>query len=130
MLLARSLAGVKVAMLPVPAYATVPGTAVVPGPLTVKVLLVMVVGSIASLKAAVTCVLSATPVALQLGLVEITVGAVVSGAKAVVKPHENLLPIALPVRFLTPVVAVTVMSVLAGRLALGAKVANCSPRHR
>jgi hypothetical protein len=60
---------------------------------------------------------------LQAGLVKVTVGAVVSGAKAVVKPHEKLLAIALPAKFLTPVVAVTVMSVLAGRLALGAKVA-------
>lgn len=118
-LAARRLVGVKVATFPVPAYATVPGTAVVPGPVRVKVLPVMVRGSIASLKIAATCVLIATPVAPQLGLVEITVGAVVSGARAVVKPHEKLATIALPAKSLTPVVTVTVIRVPAGRVAVG-----------
>jgi len=122
-LFARLLAGVKVALFPVPEYATTPGTAVVPGPARVKVLLVMVRGSIALLKTAVTTVFTATPVALQAGFVESTVGGVVSGAIAVVKLHEKLLAIAAPDRSRTPVVTVTVMSVLAGRLALGAKVA-------
>ncbi len=67
---------------------TVPGTLL---PLTVsftvKVAVAIVNGSIASLKVAVTTLLVATPVARSSGIVEITVGAVVSGAAPVVKVH-------------------------------------------
>ena len=51
---ARALAGVKVAMKPAfPAYVTAPLTGVVPGPVSVKVVAVIDLESIASLKAAV-----------------------------------------------------------------------------
>src|SRR5689334_22481684 len=56
-------------------YATVPATAVAPGPLTVKVVALIVEALIASLNEAV---MTATPTAPLAGLVERTVGATVS----------------------------------------------------
>jgi hypothetical protein len=52
-----------------------------------KLALVMVSGSIGSLKLAVTRLLVATPVALARGVVELTMGGVVSGVAPVVKVH-------------------------------------------
>ena len=74
----------------------------------VKVRLVIVNGSIASLKVAVIFVLIATPVAALAGTVRLTVGAVVSGAAPVVKLHTKSLASALPARSLAPVVIVAV----------------------
>ena len=66
---------------------TVPATAVPPGPASVKVVAAIVAGFIASLKVALTTWLMGTPVAPLAGIVETTVGGVVSGAVAVVKVH-------------------------------------------
>ncbi len=52
-----------------------------------KFALVMVSGSIGSLKLAVIRVLIGTPVAFARGVVELTVGGVVSGVAPVVKVH-------------------------------------------
>jgi hypothetical protein len=122
---AKLLAGVKVAVFPVPAYATVPGRSVVRDTVgaKVKVLVLMVRGSIGSLKTACTVVFNATSVALQVGMVEITVGGVLFTAVAVVKLHVKLLAIGSPARSLTPVVTVTVMRVLVGSVAPGVMVA-------
>ena len=68
----RSAAGVKVAVMP--AYLTVPETAVAPC-FTVKVAALMVVGSIASLNVALMVLLTPTFVAASAGSVEETVGA-------------------------------------------------------
>ena len=57
---------------------TVPATEVAPGPVTVKLATVIVAGSSASLKVAVTFALMVTSVAASAGVVELTVGAVVS----------------------------------------------------
>jgi hypothetical protein len=80
----------------------------------------MVRGSIGSLKTADTVVFNATSVALHVGMVEITVGAVVLGATAVVKLQVKSLAIGSPARSLTPVVTVTVIVMAgAGAVALG-----------
>ena len=77
-------------------------------------------GSIGSLKTAETVVFNATPVALQVGRVEITVGGVVLGASAVVKLQVKLAAIGSPARSLTPVVTVIVIVMgAAGDMALG-----------
>ena len=117
-LAAKGLVGVKVAVFPVPAYATVPGTSVARDAVgaRVRVLFVMVEGSIGSLKTAETVVFVATSVALQAGLVEITVGGVVSELVDVMKLHEKLLVIAPPARFVTPGVTQTVMRMPGGRV--------------
>lgn len=65
-------------------YVTVPGMAVEPC-FKVKVDVVIVDASISSLKVTVTIELTATSVALFAGLVELTVGGVVSGTVPVVK---------------------------------------------
>jgi hypothetical protein len=72
---ARLVVGVNVATMVAALYVTAPGTGVVPGPATVKVVALMVAGSIASLKVAVTVLLVATPAEPQMGMVAVTVGA-------------------------------------------------------
>ena len=99
-----------------------PETAVVPC-FKVKVTVVIVKGSIASLKVAVTALLMVTPVAALAGTVELTVGAVVSGVAPVVKVHTLLTASALPAKSLDPVVIVAVYVVLAARLLAGVKTA-------
>jgi hypothetical protein len=89
----------------------------------VKVVAVIVAGSIPSLKVAVTLLLRATPVARSAGLVELTVGAVVSVDVPVVKLHVLATVKAFPARSLAPVVIVTVYVVLIARLLDGAKIA-------
>jgi hypothetical protein len=84
-LLARAVAGVKVATLPEASYVTVPVTAVVPGPASVKVEVLIVAGAIASLKVARMAWLTGTLTARLAGTVEMTVGAAVAGA--VIKLH-------------------------------------------
>jgi hypothetical protein len=78
--------GVNVAVLAPTAYVTLPATAVPPSVVftTVKVVLPIVAGFIASLKVAVILVLVKTPVAALPGIVEATRGLVVSGTAPVV----------------------------------------------
>jgi hypothetical protein len=117
---ARAAVGVKVAILPVPSRVTTPVT---PGD-TVKVVVEMVTGFMASLKVAVTTVLGHTPMAPLGGVTEITAGG--GGAAhdetAVIKVHTKLLASALPEGSLAPVVIVTVYVVLSARLLEGVKV--------
>ncbi len=84
-LLARAVAGVKVATLPEASYVTVPVTAVVPGPASVKVAFLIVVAVIASLKVARMAWLVDTFTARLAGTVEMTIGALVAGT--VMKLH-------------------------------------------
>jgi hypothetical protein len=78
--------GVKVAVVLVPLYDTVPP--ILPPPsLTVNVDVPMVAASIASLNVAVITLFTATFVALLIGLVAFTTGGVVSDATPVVKFH-------------------------------------------
>jgi hypothetical protein len=102
-LAARLLAGSKVATEPV--EVTDPETGVAPC-FKVKLVAVIVAGSIASLKVAVRFLLTTTPVAVSTGSVELTVGAVVSVAAPVVKLHVLLAANALPAKSLNPVVIV------------------------
>jgi hypothetical protein len=69
---ARLAMGVNVATTP--AYVTAPVTAAPSGPASVKVVVLIVVGSIGSLKVALSTWLTGTPVAPARGTVEITVG--------------------------------------------------------
>jgi hypothetical protein len=112
--------GVKVALMP--EQATVPATAPEES-VRVKVDVVTVVQSIASLKVALIIWLRGTSVAPFRGIVEITVGGAACGAAPVVNVHTKLAAIAVPHRFVTPVVIVAVYFVLAKRLAFGVKVA-------
>jgi hypothetical protein len=84
---------------------------------------VIVEESIASLKVAAIFWLTGTPVAAFAGFVKITVGGVVSGVAPVVKLQTKSFAIAVPLRFVTPVVMVAVNKVLDARLLAGAKVA-------
>ena len=99
-----------------------PETGVVPC-IKVKVAVVSVKGFIAFVKVAVIALLMTTPVALTIGMTELTIGAVVSGAAPVVKLHTLLAARALPAKSLAPVVIVAVYKVLAARLDAGVKVA-------
>ena len=98
--------------------------AVPAGQASSKVALVMVSGFIGSLKLAVISVLMATPVVLPAGLVELTVGAVMSGPAPVVKLQSTALTMALPATSLAPVVTRAEHVVLAGRLLAGVNVAT------
>src|ERR1044071_7214095 len=122
-LAARGLNGLKVAVTP--AYVTVPITGVVPC-CKVKVMVVVVKGSIASLKVAAIFWLTGTPVAAIAGTVKLTIGAVVSRAASVVKLQiKSLAPevSALPARSLAPGLILAVYKVLGARLTSGMKVA-------
>ena len=77
---ARLAAGVNVATEPAATYVTAPVTPTPPGPVNMKVVASIVAGFIASLKVALSTWLMGTPVAPLTGMVEITVGGVVSGA--------------------------------------------------
>ncbi|GMU35413.1 MAG: hypothetical protein AMXMBFR20_32850 [Planctomycetia bacterium] len=96
---------------------------VAPGPVKITVAAVIVEGSIASVKVAAKVVLIATPVATLTGIVELTTGAVVSGAVPVEKLHTKLLGRAFPARSFAPIVIVAVKVVPAARLLVGVKVA-------
>src|SRR6202790_4465973 len=91
---------------------------------TVKVVLLMVAGSIASLNVAVITVFGHTPAAPTAGATETTVGGGGGGHEvgAVVKVHTKLLASALPNSSFAPVVIVTVYRVLSWRLPDGVKV--------
>ena len=73
-----------------------------------KFAVVIVAGSIALLKVALTVWLIGTPVAISVGMVELTVGAVVSVDAPVVKLQTKLVASALPARSVAPVVIVAV----------------------
>jgi hypothetical protein len=91
---------------------------VAPGPVTVKVVPLIVAGFMASLNVAETRVLTATKVARFAGTVETTVG-----GGAVVKVQTKLAASAAPAGSFAPVVIVAVNNVLAGRTVVGVKVA-------
>ena len=92
---ARSSVGLKVAM--VPAKVTTPKMFVAPW-LRVMVVVLMVAASIASLKMIVTFVSVGTSISRSTGLVESTVGAVVSRAPPVVKVKVSANSIELPAK--------------------------------
>src|SRR5439155_1264978 len=96
--------------------------AVPPGPVTVKLAVLIVKGSIASLKVALMVWLIATAVAPSAGTVERTVGRVVSAVALVVKLQAKLRTSALPARSSAPVVTVAVYVVRGARLPAGVKV--------
>ena len=100
---------------------TVPVTGVAPGPVTVKVVAVNVRESIPLLNAAVIFPLIGTAVAVFTGIVELTVGAVVSVVRHDSKLHEKLLASGLPVVSLAEVVIVAVYMLSRPRLPVGAK---------
>ena len=81
----RLLDGVNVAVLLL--YDTVPLPLLPLLLLSVKALVLIVEEFMSSLNVALIALLTETPVALPAGLIELTVGGVVSGADAVVKLH-------------------------------------------
>ena len=99
-----------------------PATGVVPC-FKVKVLVLIVDASIASLNVLAICPLRPTPLAVLAGTVALTVGAVVSGATPVVKLQTKSAASALPARSLAPGLILAVYTVLGARFAAGAKVA-------
>src|SRR5439155_790655 len=98
-------------------------TAAPPGPVTLKLAVLIVKGSIASLKVALMVWLIGTAVAPLAGTVAFTVGGVVSGVTPVVKLQQKPVASALPARFLAPVVTSAVYTVRGDRLLVGLKVA-------
>jgi len=118
----NTAAGVNVATLPLTAYPTVPETGEPLGQASVKIALVSVSASIDSLKLAVMSELMDTATALAAGLVELTVGAVTSGAKPVVKLQLNAPAIELSAASAMLVVSCATQLVLAGSAAAGVKV--------
>jgi hypothetical protein len=97
---------------------TTPATAVAPGPVTLKVVPVMVAGFIATLKVAEMGVLTATAVARFAGTVDTT-----AGGGAVVKVHTKFAARGAPVGSCAPVVIVAVNKVLLARTPAGVNVA-------
>ena len=97
-------------------------TGVLPGPVTVKVAEVIVNGFIASLNVAATVLLMGTLVWRLVGLMEVTVGAVVFATVPVVNVETKLLANGFPAKSLAPVVIVMVYVVLEARLLDGVKV--------
>src|SRR6185369_7304777 len=94
-----------------------------PSPVNLKLAVLVVAGSIASLKVALMVWLIATPAAALAGTVRVTVGAVVSWAAPVVKLQLISVASALPARSLAPVVTVAVYAVRGARVMAGVKVA-------
>ena len=92
-----------------------------PGPVTVKVVALMVVAFMASLKVAEMVVLTATPVAPFAGTVETAVGG--AAVAAVVNVHTKLAASGTPVGSFAPVVIVAVYKVLLARATAGVSVA-------
>jgi len=114
-LLRKAAAGVNVAV--VPAYVTAPATGVAPGPVTVKVVPLMVAAFMTSLNVVEIAVLTATAAAPFAGTVEMTLG-----GGAVVKVHTKLAASAAPAGSFAPVVMVAVNTVLLARIAAGVNV--------
>lgn len=99
-----------------------PATGAVPC-FKVKVVALTVRGSINSLKMAVILLLMAAPMATLAGMIELTVGDLVSGVAPVVKFHVKALASALPATSLAPGVIVAVNAVPGAREVNGVKVA-------
>jgi hypothetical protein len=100
------------------------------GAVRVKVAVVRVVGSIASLNVAFTVALSWTFVATFAGLVRVIVGAVVLAAVPVVKVQglgTAPAPRALPAKSCAPIETVAVYVVLGARFAVGMNSAVLLP---
>src|SRR5437016_2831584 len=93
------------------------------GPVTLKLAVLIVKGSIASLKMALMVWLIATAVSAPAGTVVFTGGGVVSGVAPVVKLQLKSVASALPARSLAPVVIVAVYAVRGARTLAGVKVA-------
>lgn len=89
-----------------------------PGPVTVKVVPLMVAAFIASLNVAEMTVLTGTAVARSAGTVDTT-----EGGGAVVNVHTKLAARAAPAGSFAPVVIVAVNSLPAARTRVGVKVA-------
>src|SRR6185503_13024760 len=104
-------------------YATVPVTRDPPGPINLKLAVLMVKGSIASLKVALMVWLIGTAVAALAGTVALTVGAVVSSVAPVVKLQPKSVASALPARSFAPVVIRAVNVVRGAKALAGVKVA-------
>ena len=83
----RAVAGLKVAICVAASYDTTPITDAPAVTARLNVAVVIVKGSIGSLNVTLTVLLTQTPTAPSPGLVELTVGGVVSGATPVVKLH-------------------------------------------
>src|SRR5881396_2268799 len=98
-------------------------TAAPPGPVTLKLAVLIVNGSIGSLKVALMVWLIGTAVAPLAGTVELTDGAVVSRVAPVVKLQLKPVASALPARSLAPVVIVAVYAVSGARSLPGVNVA-------
>jgi len=106
--------GVKMALFAPAAYDTVPATGAPPGPVSVKLVAVIVDGSMSSLKVAAMWVFRAALVAPAAGTLSDTVGGVTSGVAAVVKVHTKLFRSALPDMSFAAVVIVAVRMVPTG----------------
>src|ERR1700730_10754674 len=102
--MARGLDGVKVKMVLLASWVTVPMT---PGA-TVKVDELMLAAFMGSLKVAVTRLLEQTPTEAFGGLIETTMGGGLHPLAAVVKLQTKFVARALPKRSRTPVVMVAV----------------------
>src|SRR5438046_767619 len=97
--------------------------AVPPGPVTLKLAVLIVNGSIGSLNVALMVWLIATAVAPLTGTVKLTVGGRVSGTAPVVQPQLKSAASVLPGRRVAPVVIVAVYEVRGARTLAGVKVA-------
>src|SRR2546429_20666 len=97
--------------------------AVPPGPVTLKLAVVTVKGSIASLNVALMVWVIATSVAPLAGTVKLTVGGVVSGVTPVVKLKLKFAARPLLAKSLAPVVIVAVYAARGARALAGVKVA-------
>src|SRR5690349_3721946 len=97
--------------------------AVPPGPVTLKLAVVTVKGSIASLNVALMVWLTATSMAPLAVTVVLTVGGVVSGLAPLVTVLPKSAASALPARSLAPVVIVAVNVARGARALAGVKVA-------
>ena len=115
-LIGRLPMGLNVITFPLTAYDTVPVIADAAGQANEKLAPVIVVGSMGSLKLAVTRVLAATPVASRTGIVPITVGAMVSGVPPVVNDQTKSLGRAKPLLSKTVILTVPVQTVLLGNV--------------
>jgi hypothetical protein len=102
---------------------TVPATGLPAPSATVNVAVVTDAPAIASLNVACTAVFAGTPAWLAAGIVEVTVGGVVSAAEPVVKVQTLLAARALFARSVTPAVMVAVYVVALASGADGSKVA-------
>jgi hypothetical protein len=120
---ARVFFGVKVKILLVPSWVTVPITGVVPGPVKVKVVVLMVAGFIAWGKVTATTALGQIPLEPFGGVTEVGGAGGTQSLAAVVKDHTKLLASAVPNMFWAPVVIVAVNIVLTARLDDGVKIA-------